>query len=59
MNDYSGNSNTDILQTKGGVMLFSVQRPEKVYRGIVFLSPVRDSHHRRVICMREYNRNNT
>ena len=51
-NNYS--VNLDNLRAKGGIMLFSVQRPDKLYRGIILLSPLRHNHRKKIICMREF-----
>lgn len=54
MNLYPENSQVATLQEKGGIMFFSVERPERVYRGAVILSKTLNSHRTRIVCMKEY-----
>lgn len=35
-------------------MFFRIERPERIYKGTVLLSPVKDSCQRRVVHIREY-----
>lgn len=50
--------NTLTLAEKGGVMLFTVERTDKVYRGAVILSPMDESGKRtRIISAKVYRYN--
>lgn len=54
MNIYPDNLKLRELFTKGGLMLFTIHRPQAVYKGTITLSPVADCFQRRVVYMREY-----
>ena len=54
MNIYPNNLKLRELFTKGGLMLFTIHRPQAVYKGTITLSPVADCFQRRVVYMREY-----
>ena len=43
-----------LLQQKGGIMVFTIVRPERVYRGIIILSPVVNNHRTKNVIIREY-----
>lgn len=51
---YAHNSETATLQAKGGIMLFSVERQSRFYRGMVLLSPVANNERKRIVCMKVY-----
>jgi hypothetical protein len=51
---YSDNFNVATLQAKGGVMHFIIERPERLYRGMVVLSAVKRGHRTRIVKMKEY-----
>jgi hypothetical protein len=53
-NSYSDDERLALLQQKGGIMVFTIVRPERVYRGIIILSPVVDNHRTKNIIIREY-----
>ncbi len=42
------------LQAKGGMMFFTVERQDKLYKGAVLLSPVANAHRTRIVCMKVY-----
>lgn len=50
--------NQTTLSSKGGIMLFTIERPDRLYKGIILLSPAKGDHHNRIICMREYRHSN-
>ncbi len=54
MNIYPNNLKLRELFTKGGLMLFTIQRPQAVYKGTITLSPVADCFQRRAVYIREY-----
>lgn len=54
MNLYPNNLKLRELFTKGGVMLFTIHRPETIYKGTITLSPVVDCFQRRAVYIREY-----
>jgi hypothetical protein len=55
MNDYSYTNQIATLQSKGGLMLFSVEKEDRFFRGMVFLSPVDATGQRkRIVCMKVY-----
>jgi len=43
-----------LLQQKGGIMVFTIVRPERVYRGIIILSPVVNNHRKKNVIIKEY-----
>lgn len=45
------------LYAKGGIMLFSIERPNRLYKGTIMLSPVENCYQRRVVHVREYGYN--
>jgi hypothetical protein len=54
---YNQADNLDLatLRAKGGVMLFTIIRLERVYKGMVLLSPLSPNHQRtRMVCMKVY-----
>src|SRR3989339_672813 len=42
------------LYTKGGIMLFAIERPNRLYKGTIMLSPVENCCQRRAVYVREY-----
>ena len=54
MNLYPDNLKLRGLFSKGGAMLFTIHRPEAVYKGTITLSPVVDCFQRRAVYIREY-----
>ena len=54
MNIYPNNLKLRELFTKGGLMLFTIHRPEAVYKGEITLLPVVDCFQKRVVHTREY-----
>lgn len=46
--------NPVILAAKGGVMLFTVERANRVYKGAVLLSPATEGQRTRIVCMKVY-----
>lgn len=46
--------NIATLQAKGGIMFFTVERQDKVYRGAVLLSAVANGQRTRIVCMKIY-----
>ncbi|MFH1441382.1 MAG: hypothetical protein ABIH18_05025 [Candidatus Omnitrophota bacterium] len=42
------------LVNKGGIMFFTVERPECIYSGMVILSPVKDNRQRRAVYIKKY-----
>jgi len=46
------------LQAKGGVMFFTVERSDRLYRGAVLLSPVADGQRTRIVCVKVYRYSN-
>lgn len=54
MNLYPNNPKLRELFTKGGLMLFTIQRQEALYKGTVTLSPVTDCFQKRAVHIREY-----
>ena len=49
MNLYPNNLKLRELFTKGGLMLFTISRPQAVYKGTITLSPVADCFQKRVV----------
>lgn len=43
-----------VLQSKGGVMFFAIEKPDRLYRGMIWLSRVREHYRRRIVCMKAY-----
>ena len=54
MNLYPNSLKLRELFTKGGLMLFTIQRQEALYKGTVTLSPVTDCFQKRAVYIREY-----
>jgi hypothetical protein len=54
MAPYYNNQNITTLQDKGGVMLFTIEKPDRCYRGMVLLSSVKDAQRTRIVCMKQY-----
>lgn len=42
------------LRAKGGIMFFVIERPCRLYKGTVMLSPVENCYQRRAVYIREY-----
>ena len=42
------------LRAKGGIMFFSIQGPNRLYKGTVMLSPIENYCQRRAVYIREY-----
>ena len=42
------------LAAKGGIMFFTVERQDRVYRGAVLLSPVAGGQRTRIVCTKVY-----
>ena len=42
------------LRARGGVMFFVIERPSRLYKGTVMLSPVENCYQRRAVYIREY-----
>ncbi|HAH20917.1 MAG: hypothetical protein A2Y00_05970 [Omnitrophica WOR_2 bacterium GWF2_43_52] len=42
------------LYAKGGIMLFAIERPNRLYKGTIMLSPVENCCQRRAVYVREY-----
>lgn len=55
MDNNPGNSRLDTVISKGGVMFFTVEKPQRVYSGMIVLSPVRHNYRRRAVYIKEYN----
>jgi hypothetical protein len=43
-----------VLMEKGGMMFFTIDRPMRVYRGMVALSPVKNNFRNRDVFIKEY-----
>lgn len=54
MENYLGDPRIAALYAKGGIMFFDIERPERVFRGMVLLSPVNNEHRRRAVYIKEY-----
>lgn len=55
MNNNPGNTSLNTLISKGGVMFFTVEKPQRVYRGMIVLSAVKHNYRRRAVYIKEYN----
>lgn len=42
------------LRARGGIMFFVIERPCRLYKGTVMLSPVENCYQRRAVYIREY-----
>ncbi len=42
------------LHAKGGIMLFTVEREQRLYKGTIVLSPVEGNYQRRAVYIKEY-----
>lgn len=42
------------LRARGGIMFFTIERPSRLYKGTVMLSPVENCYQRRAVYVREY-----
>jgi hypothetical protein len=42
------------LQSKGGIMFFTIEKLNKLYRGMVLLSPLQSHYCKRIVCMKVY-----
>ena len=54
MNLNSVNPKLSALLAKGGIMLFTVERPNVVYKGSIMLSPLQDCCQKRAVHINEY-----
>ena len=50
----NNNQKLKSLYTKGGIMLFAIERPNRLYKGTIMLSPVENCCQRRAVYVREY-----
>lgn len=50
---YSG-ARLGLLEQKGGIMYFTIERPQYLFRGMVVLSSVRNGHRTRMLSMKAY-----
>lgn len=48
------NSKISALQSKGGIMFFTIERHPKLYKGTIMLSPVKNQCQRRAVYIKEY-----
>jgi hypothetical protein len=42
------------LRARGGIMFFVIERPCRLYKGTIMLSPVENCYQRRAVYIREY-----
>lgn len=54
MNIYSEATRVKALQSKGGAMFFVIEKPDRLYRGMVLLSPAQNHYRKRIVCMKGY-----
>ena len=54
MNINSVSPKLSTLLAKGGIMLFTVERPNVVYKGSIMLSPLQDCCQKRAVHINEY-----
>ena len=54
MNLNSVNPKFSALLAKGGIMLFSIERPNVVYKGSIMLSPLKNCCQKRAVQINEY-----
>ena len=54
MNLNSANPKFSALLTKGGIMLFTVERPNVIYKGSIMLSPLKNCCQKRAVQINEY-----
>ncbi len=54
MNNYCDNTRLATLAGKGGVLCFTIERSNFLYRGMVVLSRIEDSRRTRIVCMKRY-----
>lgn len=43
-----------VLVNKGGIMFFTVERPECIYSGMIILSPIKENRQRRAVYIKKY-----
>lgn len=58
MNNYTHNHKLTALRNKGGIMFFTIQRQDRLYKGTIMISPVENCCQRRAVYIREYRYNN-
>lgn len=54
MNSYSYSQKLMALKSKGGIMFFTIQRQNRLYKGTIMLSPVENCCQKRAVYIREY-----
>lgn len=54
MKTYTEEARLKTLESKGGVMYFLVEKPDRIYRGMVLLSPAHNHNRKRIVCMKVY-----
>lgn len=54
MTPYTKDQRLETLQTKGGMMFFTIVRPSCVYRGLIVLSPVSNDRYNKDVFIKEY-----
>lgn len=57
MDNCPENYRLNTLISKGGVMFFTIEKPERVYSGMIILSPVKHNYRRRAVYIKEYKYN--
>jgi len=53
MNTYSEAQRLSLLLEKGGMMFFSIEKPARLYRGVIVLTAVKDNHRNRDVFIKE------
>ncbi len=54
MNINSASSKLSVLLAKGGIMLFTIERPNVLYKGSIMLSPLKDCCQKKAVHINEY-----
>ena len=42
------------LRAKGGIMFFSIEKPARLYKGTILLSPIENCFQKKAVYIREY-----
>lgn len=50
----SANHKLSALLAKGGIMLFTVERPDIIYKGSIILSPLQGCYQKRAVHINKY-----
>jgi len=51
---YTKEERLALLQQKGGIMLFTIVRPARIYRGFIILSPLINNRRIKNLVIKEY-----